>query len=42
MNSCKGGCFHPFRTSLTLINKRAWQSDNKAGGSFKIAVQVLK
>jgi inhibitor of cysteine peptidase len=29
-------------TSLSLINKRAWQADNKAGGSFKIAVQVLK
>jgi inhibitor of cysteine peptidase len=29
-------------TSLSLINKRAWQSDNETIGSFKLAVRILK
>lgn len=29
-------------TSLSLINKRAWESDNEAAGSFKLAVQIVK
>jgi inhibitor of cysteine peptidase len=29
-------------TSLSLINKRAWDSDNEAIGSFKLAVRILK
>jgi inhibitor of cysteine peptidase len=29
-------------TSLSLIQKRAWQSDNEATGSFKLAVQISK
>ena len=29
-------------TSLSLIQKRAWQSDNQPIGSFKLAVQIVK
>ena len=29
-------------TSLSLINKRAAQSDNEAIGSFRLAVRILK
>jgi predicted secreted protein len=29
-------------TSLSLIQKHAWQSDNQAIGSFKLALQILK
>jgi inhibitor of cysteine peptidase len=28
-------------TALTLINKRAWQSDEQAVGSFKLALRIL-
>jgi hypothetical protein len=28
-------------TSLTLINKRAWQSDDQAMGTFKLAIRIL-
>jgi inhibitor of cysteine peptidase len=29
-------------TALTLINKRAWQSDDQAVGTFKLATRILK
>jgi inhibitor of cysteine peptidase len=29
-------------TALTLINKRAWQSDNQAVGTFKLPIRILK
>jgi inhibitor of cysteine peptidase len=29
-------------TSLSLINKRPWQSDNEAMATFKLAIQILK
>ena len=29
-------------TALSLINKRGWDSDNEAIGSFKLAVRILK
>lgn len=29
-------------TALTLINKRAWQSDDKAADSFKLAIRILE
>jgi inhibitor of cysteine peptidase len=29
-------------TALTLINKRAWQSDDQAVGTFKLAIRILK
>jgi predicted secreted protein len=29
-------------TSLTLINKRPWQSDHEAIATFKLAIQILK
>jgi len=29
-------------TALTLINKRAWQSDDQAVGTFKLAIRVEK
>ena len=29
-------------TSLSLINKRAWDSDDEAIGNFKLAVRILK
>jgi inhibitor of cysteine peptidase len=29
-------------TAVTLINKRAWQSDDKAVDSFKLAIRILK
>jgi inhibitor of cysteine peptidase len=29
-------------TALTLINKRAWQRDNKAVGTFKLAIRILR
>ena len=28
-------------TALTLINKRAWQSDDQAVGTFKLAIRIL-
>jgi inhibitor of cysteine peptidase len=28
-------------TALTLINKRAWQSDEQAVGSFKLAIRIF-
>ena len=29
-------------TALTLINKRAWQSDEQAVGTFKLAIRILE
>jgi len=29
-------------TALTLINKRAWQRDNQAVDTFKLAIRILK
>jgi inhibitor of cysteine peptidase len=29
-------------TALTLINKRAWQSDDQAVGTFKLPIRILK
>ena len=29
-------------TALTLINKRAWQRDNQAVGTFKLAIRILR
>jgi inhibitor of cysteine peptidase len=29
-------------TSLSLINKRPWQSDHEPAGSFKLAIQISK
>ena len=29
-------------TALALINKRAWQSDDKAADSFKLTIRILK
>jgi inhibitor of cysteine peptidase len=29
-------------TALTLINKRVWQSDDQAVGTFKLATRILK
>ena len=29
-------------TALTLINKRAWQSDDQAVGAFKLAIRILE
>jgi inhibitor of cysteine peptidase len=29
-------------TALSLINKRAWQSDDQAVGTFNLAIRVLK
>lgn len=29
-------------TSLSLINKRPWQSDHEAVATFKLAIQILK
>ncbi len=29
-------------TELNLINKRAWQRDDQAVGSFKLAIQIAK
>jgi inhibitor of cysteine peptidase len=29
-------------TALTLINKRVWQSDDQAVGTFKLAIRILK
>jgi inhibitor of cysteine peptidase len=31
----------PGRTTLRLINKRAWQRDEQAVGSFKLAMQIV-
>ena len=28
-------------TALTLINKRAWQRDDQAVGTFKLAIRIL-
>ena len=32
----------PGCTALSLINKRAWQRDDQAVGSFKLAIQIVK
>jgi len=32
---------HAGSTDLTLINKRAWQSDDQAIGTFKLAIRIL-
>ena len=32
----------PGRTTLCLINKRAWQRDDQAVGSFKLAIQIVR
>lgn len=32
----------PGRTTLSLINKRAWQRDDQAVGSFKLTIHVVK
>jgi inhibitor of cysteine peptidase len=32
----------PGYTALNLINKRAWQRDDQAVGSFKLAIRILK
>jgi inhibitor of cysteine peptidase len=29
-------------TALTLINKRAWQRDDQAVGTFNLAIRILK